>query len=132
MTHDAETLGELADRARRSDEALFATTADERERQKLVKAKYAALFAAATQLFFRVDPIGINFESNADEYEPEVGTVLPRLESARSVGDVERILREEFSRWFGNTFDGHTTDRLAPELWALWKARESIVIDEAT
>jgi hypothetical protein len=126
MADDAKTLDELADLARRGDTALFDTTADERERRKLVKAQYAGLFAAVTDLFFRVDPVGINFESNADEYEPEVGTVLPRLESAGSVGDVERILREEFSRWFGDSFDGQSSDRLAPELWSLWQARKSI------
>jgi hypothetical protein len=85
----------------------------------------AGLFAATSDLFFRADPLGINFESNADEYEPEVGTVLPRLESAGSVGDVEQILREEFSRWFGDVFDGRSTDRLAPELWSLWQTWKS-------
>jgi hypothetical protein len=126
MTDDAKTLDELVDLARRDDKALSETIADQQERRKLVKAQYAELSAAVTDLFFRVDPMGINFESNADEYEPEVGTVLPRLESAGSVGDVERILREEFSRWFGDSFDGQSSDRLAPELWSLWQAGKSI------
>jgi hypothetical protein len=95
---------------------------NERER---VKAQYGGLFVAAADLFFRVDPAGINFAFNTDEYEPEVGTVLPRLESAGSVGDVVRILREEFSNWFGDSFDGQRTDQLAPELWSLWQARKS-------
>ena len=125
MNDDPKTLDDLAERARTSDSALFETIADKRDQRERVKAQYAGLFPAATALFFRVDPAGINFETNTDEYEPEVGTVLPRLESAGSVGDVARILREEFSSWFGDSFDGQSTDRLAPELWSLWQAWQS-------
>jgi hypothetical protein len=115
MTDDRNTLGDLADRSTLGDPTA------ERDQRRQVKDEYARLYAAATHLFFTVDPMGINFESNSDEYEPEVGTVLPRLESAESVDDVVRILREEFHRWFGDVFDGQSTDRLAPELWSLWQ-----------
>ena len=125
MNDDPKTLDDLADLARTSDNAMSEWIADKRDERERVKAQYAGLFVAATDLFFRVDPAGINFESNTDEYEPEVGTVLPRLESAGSVGDVARILREEFSSWFGDSFDGQRTDQLAPELWSLWQARKS-------
>jgi hypothetical protein len=29
--------------------------------------------------FFRFDPVGLNFGANTDEYDPEVGTILPHL-----------------------------------------------------
>jgi hypothetical protein len=119
MTDDRNTLGDLSNRN------MLGDPADVGDRRRLVKTEYAGLYAAATHLFFKVDPIGINFASNSDEYEPEVGTVLPRLESAESVDDVGRILREEFRRWFGDVFDGRSTDRLAPELWSLWQAWKS-------
>ena len=55
---------------------------------------------------FRHDPIGINFESNTDEYDAEAGTVIPRLNSCTSAHDVENILKEVFSRWFGADIAG--------------------------
>jgi hypothetical protein len=125
MKDDRKSLGELADLAQTSDEALAELVAGDRERRTLIEAQYPGLFAAATRLFFDIDPVGINFESNTDEYESEVGTVLPRLESAGTVADVERIVREEFVKWFGASYEGHRTDRLASELWSLWKAWKS-------
>ena len=46
----------------------------------------------------RHDPVGINFESNTDEYEPEVGTILPQLRSCKSADDVRRMVDREFVR----------------------------------
>jgi hypothetical protein len=34
---------------------------------------------STSELLFRHDPVGINFEVNTDEYEPKAGTILPRL-----------------------------------------------------
>ena len=48
---------------------------------KRLKAKYGSLFDSITALLFRHDPIGINFEDNTDEYEPEARTILPRLKA---------------------------------------------------
>ena len=48
------------------------------------------------------DPIGLLASgAPADEYAPEVDTILPRLSSANEIDDVVTILHEEFSRWFG-------------------------------
>ena len=69
--------------------------------------------------------MGINFELNTEEYDPEVSSVLPRLESARGVADVRRILREEFLKWFEASYEGERSDRLASELWALWQGWKS-------
>jgi len=43
---------------------------------KPAQAAAPALFAAITAVLFRHDPIGINFEINTDEYDPEAGTIL--------------------------------------------------------
>ena len=53
------------------------------EERRQLKAEYGALFDSITALLFRHDPIGINFEDNVDEYEPETGTILPRLRYLR-------------------------------------------------
>src|SRR6266513_2027251 len=109
LVDERPTLGDLAERW----DATVAERADDERRQRhLLQARYAGLFAAATDLFFAIDPVGINFETNVDEYEPEVGTVLPRLESAESVEDARQILHEELVSWFGAPYEGARTDRL--------------------
>jgi len=68
------------------------------------KKEYGELFHDVLTALTRYDIIGIADEANPDaatEYEPEVGTIIPRLREAQAVEDVERIVREEFLRWFG-------------------------------
>ena len=69
------------------------------ERQRL-KAEYRGLFDEVAALILRHDPVGINFKDNADEYEAEVGSILPRLRSCQSADDVRRVVHQEFVRWF--------------------------------
>jgi hypothetical protein len=70
-----------------------------RERDEL-KRRYRVAYQRLNDILFSEDPIGINIEENTDEYEPEVGTILPRLRDCRSKDDVERVVHEEFVRWF--------------------------------
>ena len=58
------------------------------------------LLARVEALLFHDDPIGINFESNTDEYRPEAETIVLRLAEATSERDVAVIVHEEFVRWF--------------------------------
>jgi hypothetical protein len=80
------------------------------------------LFASVTGALYRHDPIGINFGSNADEYDPEAGTVIPRLTGCASVEEVTNVLHEEFIRWFGADIAGNRAryGPLAQEVWRLW------------
>ena len=71
----------------------------QRRRQEL-RRRYGAAYQLLSSILFAEDPIGINYEKNTHEYDPEVGTILPRLHGCRSVDDVRRIVREEFVRWF--------------------------------
>ncbi len=92
------------------------------EERRMMKTMYGELFDATAALLFRHDPIGINFDDNTDEYEPEVGTILPRLKSCLSENDVCRVVHEEFEQWFG--IDAGTQKRYEPiaaELWQLWQ-----------
>jgi hypothetical protein len=66
-----------------------------------IKREYGTLFASISAALFEADPVGINFEINPDEYEPEVGTIIPRLGSAKSAADVQAIVYDEFCTWFG-------------------------------
>ena len=91
------------------------------EREKL-KREYKHLFERMSRLLFRADPVEINFENNADEYEPEVGTILPRLEGARSAEDVQTIVYEEFCRWFGPETAGNKEHyaSVSQQIWNEW------------
>jgi hypothetical protein len=95
---------------------------DSRRRRAALKRQHQHPFAELAAAFFEVDPAGINFDENTDEYEPEVGTTLPRLGAARSVRDVERILREEFDHWFGDSYDRKRVTVLADRVWQIWSS----------
>lgn len=73
------------------------------------------------------DPIGlIAIGAPDDEYDPEVRTILPRLGEANSAGDVQRIVHEEFVRWFSVEVTGPEARYAAvsKEIWQAWKRRE--------
>lgn len=95
----------------------------DRAAREAVRQRQPGLFAAVSEAMFRHDPIGINFGDNTDEYDPEAGTVIPRLSGCGSAEDVEKVLREEFSRWFGADIAGGAHyAALAKEVWRLWTA----------
>ena len=73
-----------------------------RAQRKALKKAYGALYDDVSQLLFEADSIGLAAcGCPNDEYEPEVGTILPRLRTANSADEVAAIIREEFARWFG-------------------------------
>ena len=92
-----------------------------RARRVALKEAHRVIFEALAALFFEIDPVGINYDENTDEYEPEVGTVLPRLAGAKSLVDVNTILTEEFDHWFGRpNYNEERLADLAVRTWALW------------
>jgi hypothetical protein len=97
---------------------------DERDRilaaRQALRREYGDLYERVSRILFLADPIGINFEHNTDEYEPEVDTILPRLRSCASAGDVQRVVHEEFCRWFDADLAGDRQgyERVGREIWA--------------
>lgn len=77
-----------------------------RQERQMLRHAYQGLFDEISALLFLHDPIGINFDDNTDEYEPEVGTILPRLRQSSTVDELTRIVHEEFVRWFGRDVAG--------------------------
>ena len=71
-----------------------------RTERDAIKREYATLSASISDALYEADPVGINFDVNTDEYEPETGTIISRIGSARSAEDVQAIVYEEFCRWF--------------------------------
>jgi len=104
----------------------FRVIAEERER---TKREYGAFFAEVQAIIARHDPIGIIFDdaphAAETEYEAEVGRIIPRLRGARTFDDVQRIVDQEFDRWFwvGVSKDSRRRARfrdIAREIWDAW------------
>lgn len=54
------------------------------------------IVAEVSRILFEADPIGINFESNTDEYDAEAETIVIALRSASNVDDARATIHEAF------------------------------------
>lgn len=88
----------------------FAQTATQRD-----------LVTEVSRILFEADPIGINFESNTDEYDAEAETVVIGLASTRSADDVRSLTHEAFVQWFDPKTAG-PAERYASVATAIWDA----------
>ncbi|MGD1024902.1 MAG: hypothetical protein ABR880_19105 [Candidatus Sulfotelmatobacter sp.] len=98
-----------------------------------LKAEYGQLFDSVSAPLFRHDPIGIAFDNeNTDEYDPETGTILPRLRNCKCASDVLRVVHEEFVRWFdaGTAGSVERYGDIASEVWRLWQSHRHSPPDE--
>jgi hypothetical protein len=69
--------------------------------------RYQALAAAVERAITDADPIGLREAgAPADEYGPEIGTILPRLTNVQQPAEVVGVIHEEFVRWFGEGIAG--------------------------
>lgn len=101
--------------AKTSEEILRA----KRARQQALVGK-EALVAEVSAILFVSDPIGINYESNTDEYDSEAETILLRIDEATGPTDVQRIAHEEFVRWFDAQMAGPLARyaEIGQQIWA--------------
>lgn len=76
-----------------------------KERKEL-RNRFKDAYTKLAALLFEEDPIGINFGDNPDEYESEVGSILPQLASCRNLSDVQTMVHKEFCVWFGHDTAG--------------------------
>jgi hypothetical protein len=90
-----------------------------------LKRAYALLFAAVSKALRESDPMGlIAMGAPSDEYETVVGSMIPRLQSATSVDDVQNIVHEEFAQWF-TPVDAGPRDRYRNIATTIWNAYQS-------
>jgi hypothetical protein len=96
------------------------------EQRRRLRTEYGELFDSTAAILFRHDPARINFEVNQGEYEPEAGTILPRLRNCQSRDEVLRVVHEEFVRWFGAATAGPSESyhEIASEIWQLWERHQ--------
>lgn len=93
------------------------------ESREQIKNTYGSLlFFAISNVLFQADPIGINFRSNTDEYDPETRTIISRLKTANTAQDVQAIVHEEFDNWFGADTAGSQQqyEAVSLKIWELW------------
>ena len=86
-----------------------------------VKAEFGPLFEEVSAILFRHDPMHINHGSNTDEYDPEVGTILPRLKQCRSAQEVQKVVYEECGRWFAIPGEKEKYRLPSQEIWSAWQ-----------
>jgi hypothetical protein len=96
---------------------------------------FGTLFNEILTILNRHDLVGIADEGNPYAnmaYEYEAVAIIPRLCKAQTVDDAQRIVTEEFSRWFGaSTFRGQTSSQtealmgrfrlMVEDIWEAWK-----------
>lgn len=100
---------------------------DEVRRAKLLRFEQTVtqrdLVDAVSRILFRDDPVGINFETNTDEYDAEAETIVIGLPSTRGAEDVTALTYEAFVQWFDAPTAG-SVERFAAvalEIWNLWQ-----------
>ena len=96
-----------------------------RKQLPAVKAEFGPLFQEVSAILFRHDPMHINAGFNSDEYDPEVGTILPRLKDCRSARDVQKVVYEEFEQWFGIPGEREKYRLASLEIWSAWQRFEN-------
>ena len=92
-----------------------------RAERKRLKQQYSALFEDISALLYHLDPMGLNYEINPDEYEPEAGTILPQVLDLETVEEIESVIRDEFKLWFGEgiRIEDASYEELAQEILAV-------------
>jgi hypothetical protein len=77
----------------------------------LVKRIYRNKFRQLRNIINRFDPMHlINIGAPADEYEPEVSTILLQLGNVKTKTQTLDLVHQEFCRWFGENVAGERRD----------------------
>ena len=85
---------DLMNRRSRSPRSAEQINAD----RDCLRRRFGRLYTDVLEILQRHDPVRIAFVP--DEYEPEVDTILLRLEGVSSEDELRRIIYEEFVWWF--------------------------------
>lgn len=98
----------------------MAAAEDWLEQRRALKRAHPAAFARLAALLFEEDPIGLDYEENTDEYEPEATSILPRLPACTSATQVRDVVHAEFVHWFDAYIAGppERYARLGARVWS--------------
>jgi hypothetical protein len=98
--------------------SIRVVTAHETDR---VRARDPEFFAAACAIVDKHDPVGHAHAIYADDFEPEVTTILLRFGGVRTEAEAVAVVRDELTAWFAP--GGVIAERIPPlgrELWNRW------------
>ena len=97
---------------------------DLRQLHQELRQQFGSLYDQVMNLLRQHDPLSL-LEAGVpnDEYEPELGTILPRLAETHEPRDVMRVVHEEFVRWFDADIAGHRSDyqALGQDIWQVYE-----------
>lgn len=92
-----------------------------KDRREAARA-HRELITRVEALLFAADPVGINFETNADEYNPEAVSIVARRGEFETAEALQRVVHEEFVRWFDADTAGpiERYRSVAEQIWRAW------------
>ncbi len=86
-----------------------------------------------TAVLFEADPIGLNFETNTDEYAAEAQSIALRLPEVNDLNQLRELVHQEFVRWFDADLAGspskYTT--LAQKVLTVWHRHHPLDVPAA-
>lgn len=96
-----------------------------------LRQEWGGLYDRIVQLLWEADPMGLDSEDPdqpTDEYAPEARTILPRLSECQGPNDVQRVVHEEFVRWFTSGRVGSVThyQEIGRKIWFEYERRRKI------
>jgi hypothetical protein len=89
-----------------------------------LKKTHGKLFQDVSAILYKLDPIGIGARTGgpSDEYDAEAGTIIPRLKECKAAVDAQKVVFEEFVRWFGADTAGNYQSYVdeGAAIWDAW------------
>ncbi len=123
----ALVVGWFGSKKRTPDEVQWECIQEEvrvaKQRRLAQTATKRDLVVAISAALFKADPVGINFETNADEYHAEAEIIVIALPKTSGPEDVRALTHEVFVHWFDPELAGpiERYEAVAEEIWSLWR-----------
>ncbi len=91
----------------------------------MLKQQYLDLYNQVSGVMFEIDPMGINFEDNTDEYNPETDLILPKIKECGTSLELRAVVVDTFVKLFDQKMadqcnQNHFT-QIADKIWDLAK-----------
>lgn len=86
-----------------------------------------------TAVLFEADPIGLNFDTNTDEYAAEAQSIALRLPEVSDLDQLRELVHQEFVRWFDADLAGSPSmyTALTQKVLAVWHRHHPLDVPAA-
>lgn len=104
-----------------------------RERQLAALHGQELLVDELTAVLLEADPIGLNFETNIDEYAAEAQSIALRLPKVSDLDQIRELVHQEFVRWFDADLAGSPSKytALAQKVLTIWHRHHPLDVPAA-